>query len=455
MKEEAPVTSDFLSRKLNARNVFFARQNLLSVFPKRALHEPIISGSFLPRRRWHLLMSPPDIARVLQTNQDNYPKSFVMRNLLRPYLGDGLLLAENASWRRQRQVTAPVFVPRHVKTMTPLMMTAAENASQRIAHQPEGINIFEEMLTASLEIIASVTFARNNPEFRKTVEEKIRSFVTSNTIFSFADVMGIPGWVPRPGWRQRRLAIKEMQNLADRIIVRRLHQIDPSERDFLDLLIAGDPQNGSSFEKTDEIRNNLLTFIIAGHITTALAMSWTLYLLAFDQEAQSQVFSEVAELNKSALTSQDLPALDYTQSVLKEALRLYPPVSIVSRVAQKADILAGQNIRAGEIIVIPIYILHRHRALWENPDHFDPKRFHQKTQRSETEASRYAYLPFLDGPRSCIGQEFALNEAKIMIATLIRRFEFSLDPAFPPPRPMTTLTLRSEGGIHLIAKPRA
>jgi cytochrome P450 len=195
---------------------------------------------------------------------------------------------------------------------------------------------------------------------------------------------------------------------------------------------------------TSELRDNLLTFIVAGHETTALTLSWSLYLCAFDQAVQEAARAEAqGVLGGRAATAADVPALPLIRRIVDEALRLYPPAAFLARTAREADLLMGREVRPGDTVILPIYALHRHHALWPDPDRFDPSRF-----ADPRAIDRFAYLPFGDGPRVCIGASFALQEAVIILATLLARFRFTRVPGRDP-KPVMILTLRPEGGVWL------
>jgi cytochrome P450 len=197
-----------------------------------------------------------------------------------------------------------------------------------------------------------------------------------------------------------------------------------------------------------ELADNLLTFIVAGHETTALTLGWALYLCAFDPKIQEAARDEArALLQGRTATAEDVANLPLTRQIIDETLRLYPPAALVSRTAKRADTLCGREVRAGDTVMLPIYALHRNALLWDNPDSFAPARF---ADRKSIE--RYAYLPFGDGPRVCIGASFALQEAVIILATLLSRFRFTAVPG-KSPKPVMILTLRAEGGIWLTVDP--
>ena len=238
--------------------------------------------------------------------------------------------------------------------------------------------------------------------------------------------------------------MRDMKRVADQAIEdRRLRGARPVP-DLLDLLLAGEDSASGRKMTVAELRDNLLTFIVAGHETTALTLAWSLYLCAFDPAVQAAAGAEArAVLGDRPAGARDLAALPLTRRIVDEALRLYPPAAFLSRTARVADKLCGREVRKGDTVILPIYALHRHHKLWVDPDRFDPARF-----ADPKSIDRFAYLPFGDGPRVCIGASFALQEAVIILATLLARFRFS-QVAGRDPKPVMILTLRPEGGVWL------
>ncbi len=424
-----------------------ARRNVLEIIPEIATHAPIISGA--TGKRWHMVMDPEALHRILREKVGNYPKSVVTKLILEPAIGDSLFVAEGAEWMWQRRTAAPVFTHRNVSALAPVMTLAAERASARIAASAgRAANLFDEMVTATFEVISDVTLSGGGAFDRAAVHTAIEDYISQTAKVSLLDVLGAPAWVPRPGRLFTGAAMRMTKRLADRAIDARRAAGGNVPPDLLDLLLAGaDPETGRRMT-TSELRDNLLTFIVAGHETTALTLSWSLYLCAFDAAIQAEARAEAqAVLGDRAATAEDLPRLPLVRRIVDEALRLYPPAAFLSRTALAADELCGREVRPGDTVMLPVYALHRQHALWQNPDAFDPSRF-----ADPKAIPRFHYLPFGDGPRICIGASFALQEAVIILATLLARFRFAPVPG-KDPKPVMILTLRPEGGVWLRVDP--
>jgi len=421
-----------------------ARNNVLSIIPYIATQQPVVSGT--TGVRWHMLMDPDAIRRVLLEELENYPKSDVTKNLLRPAIGESLFIAEGAHWRWQRRAAAPVFSHRNVSALAPVMSAAAEASLARIeAADKRASDIYAEMVRATFDITASVTLSGSALFSSDEVHRAIDAYIAAAGKLSLFDILGLPMWVPRPSRVMAGASLKQMKTIADDAVNSRRSAGAGDVPDLLDLLLEGeDPETGRSMS-TAELRDNLLTFIVAGHETTALTLAWAFYLCAFDQDIQNKARAEAqSALQGRTATAADLPNLPYCRMIIDEALRLYPPAALVSRTAQAPDTLAGREVKKGDTVMIPIYALHRNALLWDDPDAFRPERFAEKPQR-------YAYLPFGDGPRICIGASFALQEAVIILATLLAKRRFSPVKG-KTPDPVMILTLRPEGGVWLTSE---
>lgn len=420
-----------------------ARRNLIEIIPEIALHQPIVSGKMgVP---WHMVMDPEANRRILRDRLEDYPKSDVTKNILRPAIGDSMFVAEGAHWRWQRRAAAPVFSHRNVANLAPIMSNAAERSCARIdAQVGRAADLFAEMVTSTFEVISDVTFSGDEAFDRDGIHSAIDAYIDGSAKVSLFDVLGLPTWIPRPGRMMSSGSMRQMKSMADGVIDSRKAKADGEVPDLLDLLMAGEDPETKRKMNTSELRDNLLTFIVAGHETTALTLSWALYLCAFDQDVQDRARAEAQSvLNGEVATEADLANLPYIRQIIDETLRLYPPAAFLSRTAQEPDELCGRPIAKGDTVMLPVYALHRSRLLWDDPDAFDPDRF-----APGKKIDRFAYLPFGDGPRICIGMSFAVQEAVIILATILSRFKFTRVEG-KDPYPTLIVTLRPEGGVWL------
>lgn len=418
-----------------------ARRNLLEIVPELALKQPMVSGRTVAR--WHMLMDPGGLKRVLLDNHENYPKSRVTIRMVRPAIGDSLFVAEGAHWRWQRRAVAPVFAHRHLVALAPFMSAAAERAATRIAERaPATIDLYPEMVAATFDVICDVALSGNAQLDKASVSATTTRYFETIGKVSLFDILNFPSWVPRPAQLFYRRGISDMQGMLDRVIVERSE--GPRREDLLALMLeAADPETGRTMTP-EELRDNLLAFLVAGHETTALALAWALYLGAQDAEIAARLGEEAEVIGDGPALVEHFEDLPLHRQVIEEGMRLYPPVGMMSRTAKGPDELCGREIRKGDTVILPVYALHRHRMWWEEPDAFDPGNFDPEKTR---ERDRYLYLPFGGGPRICIGMNFAVTEATIIFATLMRRFAFS--DVGHHPKPVMLLTLRPEGGVKL------
>lgn len=429
------------------RSLKAARHNLLSIIPQIATTQPIVTGR--TGKRWHMVMDPDAIKHMLLENLDDYPKSIVTKNLLRPAIGDSLFIAEGAHWRWQRRTVAPVFSHRNVMNLAPIMGAAADRSCARIAAAgPRAVDMADDMVRTTFDVISEVTFSGDGTFDAGAVHASIDAYIAEAGKISLFDILGFPDWVPRPGRMMSGGAVKQMKRVADDAVEARRARGAKDVPDLLDLLLAGEDPETKRQMNTAELRDNLLTFIVAGHETTALTLAWSLYLCAFDQDVQDRARAEAQSVLQGRTASgEDVANLPFIRMIADEALRLYPPAAMVSRTAQVDDTLCGRKVKAGDTVIIPIYALHRNKLLWDDPDAFRPDRFADRKA-----VPRYAYLPFGDGPRICIGASFALQESVIILATLLSRFRFKPVPGRNPD-PVMIITLRPEGGVWLEAEP--
>lgn len=444
---DVPVFAPLASRPLGIWDSFAtARRNVLELIPAASLHLPILSGKSVGR--WHMVTDPTANRRILKEAPDDYPKSSVTKDILRPAIGESLFVAEGEHWRWQRKLAAPVFTHRNVAALGPVMTAAAERAADRIAaSRGRAADMLTEMVQATYEVISDVTFSGKDGFDRDALNRAIEAYLDDAAKVSILDILAVPTWVPRLSRERAKRLLAGPKASADGLIEARKRDGARPVPDLLDLLLAGG--DGSDRQMTtQELRDNLLTFILAGHETTALTLAWALYLCAFDPAVQEAARDEAAGVLGQGpaarpATAEDVAKLPYTRQIIDEALRLYPPGGFMSRTAKAPDVLAGHEVQPGDTVSLPVYALHRNHRLWEDPARFRPQRFADRAA-----IDRYAYLPFGDGPRICIGASFAIQEAVIILATLLARFRFTAVPGRVP-KPVMIVTLRPEGGVWL------
>lgn len=443
-----PVEAPFHSRPLNRLEIALAaRRNALEIIPALAYRQPIVSGDTLVR--WHMLADPAGLKRVLLDNQQNYPKSEIMRRMLRPAIGESLFNADGAAWKWQRQAVAPIFTHRNVVALTPAMSATAARACERLAASGGRAELVGEMLTATFDVICDVALSgRKHFDARAFGAAVTRYFKTAGRP-SLLDFLGVPAWIPRPGEWLVGSSVRTMHRMVAQAIEARRDQSAVRGDDLLDrMLAAEDPESGRKMTPEDLV-HNMQFFIVAGHETTALAISWALYLLANTPDYQDRARAEArAQLGGRVAEAGDLEAMPFVKQVLEEAMRLYPPVGLVARTALQSDELWGRSVRPNDVVFLPIWALHRHEMWWDAPRAFDPDRFSPSASAGR---DRYQYLPFGAGPRVCVGVNFAMMQAHIILATLVQRFRFA--PTQPGPRPIMTMTVRPEPGVFLSLDP--
>ncbi|WP_138424555.1 cytochrome P450 [Maritimibacter alexandrii] len=420
--------------------------NALALLPKIAFTQPIVSGHVV--RRFHMVMDPPSLKRILKDAAADYPKSEEAQAMLRPALGNGLFLAEGAHWRWQRRAAMPVFAPRNLTALTPVMTEAAEASCRRIAARPGRQDMYQEMLQTAFEVIAAVSMSEDTAIPREVAHRAIDRYLETAGKASLLDILKVPAFVPRPKRVVGKAIISDLIRATDKAVEARMGREPADPPPLLDLLIgASDPETGRTMT-AEELRDNLLTFLVAGHETTALTLSWALYLVAFDPAVQERARTEAREvLGDRPAGAEDVANLPYIRQILLETMRLYPPVAILSRTAMKPDQLRDREVRAGDVMLLPFYALHRSEVLWDDPNGFDPDRF-----ADPKAIDRYAFLPFGAGPRVCLGMDFAMQEAVIVLATMLARFRFTAIPGRDP-EPVMILSLRPKGGVWLDVEP--
>jgi cytochrome P450 len=429
------------------------RRNPLEIWGKADFERPFSIGrSILGLRA--AAHDPSAVRRVFLDNAANYRRDDLQLQVLNPGLGDGLLTAEGESWRLQRRSLAPLFSPRQVADFAPGMQRVAEATVERLNHRRDGAvtDVGELTSRMALEVLEQTLFSqglgREASEFQRAVTSYFDSFGRLDPL----DLIGAPAFLPRFGRRRGRLALKFFNEAVDAIIATRKALLDrggEGPRDVLTLLLAAkDSESGAGLPDAS-IRANIVTFIMAGHETTANGLTWTLYLLSQSPEWRGRA-EEEAERVFDPRRPASFEQCEVLRAVFEEALRLYPPVAMLAREAIADDEILGVRVPAGTVVAISPYVLHRRRGLWDNPDAFDPSRF---LGERRDRIDRFAYIPFGAGPRVCIGIPFAMQEAIIILANLLKAFRFDLVEGCAV-MPQQRVTLRPRGGMRMHAKRR-
>jgi cytochrome P450 len=397
----------------------------------------------------YLLCHPEHIAYVLQGNPRNYGKSRFTEQV-RPLLGQGLATSDGTLWRTQRRLVQPAFHRERLAAFLDTITTATHAMLTRWGtHAPAGtvIDILAEMTRLTGEVIVRALFGTALPEVGRTM------FADFTTVTSYlrTHMLALTPWstrLPTPGRRRFVAALARLDTLVWQSIQARRQQ-DGDRGDLLSLLLeARDPATGEPMS-AQQLRDEVMTLLFAGHETTALALTWTWYLLAHHAEVATRLWRDVAAVLAGRVpTLADLPRLAYTRMVIEEALRLYPPVWMIARAARADDVIGGYPIPAHTTVFLSPYLTDRHPAFWPEPERFDPERF---APPRAAERPPGAYFPFAAGPRACIGAPLAMKEAQLIVAQVVQAYGFDLvvgQRIVPQPR----LTLRPRTGVHLILR---
>jgi cytochrome P450 len=431
------------------------RANPLATWTEEHFEKLVVAGEGV-LGRITVVSDPAAVRHILVDNAANYRKDDLQRRVLAPGLGNGLLTAEGDEWKLQRRTLAPLFAPRNVAGFFPTMVGGAERLVRRWRRRDgRTLDISLEMTRVTLDILERTIFTRGLARDPDALGRAITRYFEALGPIDPLDVFGMPDWLPRIGRLRARPAIRFFGEVVGELIETRRALMRAEEappRDILTLLLeAADPETGQGLSDV-EVRANIVTFIGAGHETTANALSWSLYLLSQAPRARERIEREVDEvLGARVITPDDLARLVFTRAVLDEAMRLYPPVPFMSRTAIADDIIGDLKIPKGSLVTMAPYVLHRHRRLWDAPDAFDPDRFMPERRGA---IDRFAYLPFGAGPRVCIGASFALQEAVTVLASIVQAGRLDLVEGHEV-RPLHRVTLRPEGGLPMRVKLRS
>jgi cytochrome P450 len=398
------------------------RTNALTMWPRAAYVQDSITRTFMGRTT--VLMNEPDgIHHVLVGNPGNFRRSPASIRILRPIIGEGLLLSEGEAWKLQRRTIAPALAPRVMPMLASHIVTSTSRAiGQLAAKSQQPIDLLAAMQSLALDIAGRSMFSMEMDQYGAAMRRLLTEFGQTYAKPHLLDILlppSIPTWHDLGRARFKR----RWMGLIETILDARLKQPEPeTPRDLFDLLRAArDPETGAGFSP-EQLRDQVATLILAGHETTAVTLFWAIILLAEAPDEQQRVADEAAGATIEPETAHAAMAqLVRTRAVVNETLRLYPAAFTLVRETIARGRAGAVDLPAGTLVMIAPWVLHRHQALWQDPDAFIPDRF----MPDQPAPPRFAFMPFGAGPRICVGAQFALAEATLVLASLIGRFRIS------------------------------
>lgn len=423
-----------------ARRVASLIRNPMEAWPRAVYEERVwkapIGGVFL--------MDPQAIGAMLVEHSDAFGHGALFRRLFSPVWGKGILTAEGPEWRWQRRAAAPAFRAAQMAALAPRMRIAAETALRRWQVAPEDsiFDIAEDAATIAFDVLMETLLSGGEDFDRASARRRIEAFMGQLARMRPSYFLAPDSYHEKRGLASSAEA-QALRDDVDRMIRRRRDA--PPRGDLVDLLMAAaDPETGRPMDDAI-LRDNILGFIVGGHETSAVALSWSLYLASEHRATGDRLRAEVEQVTGGApIEAEHVERLVFTRQVILEAMRLYPPGHTLVRIASRTMDIAGTTIRAGTRVIVPIYALHRHRMWWTDPEVFDPDRFAPGVAPPD----RHVYLPFGAGPRICLGAAFAMTELVVVLATLMRDARFGL-VAGHRVWPIAGLALRPEGGLPM------
>ncbi len=439
-----------VSRRHSLATLIAIVRNPIEATPAECFHEPLVAAPLFGRPRLYLC-DPVLIHEAYVRNADRLSKGVVVPRVLGPAFGNGLLSADGAQWRHQRRAAAPAFAHEKLLACLPAMIAAAEATRDGWLASGGVVDINHAMTATTFAIIADTMLSGAGAVDAARFEHHLATYLGATGWLAGIAMVGLPASTPFPGRRRAMAAAKWLRtSVGSMVAERRATQNGGHRQDLVSLLLAArDIETGAGLDDA-EVTDNLLTFIAAGHETTAQGLAWTLRLLADEPNVEAEVLAEIEAVTEGEpLRPEHVARLDFVRRVFSESMRLYPPAPVIERRVEHAMVIGGHGVAAGTILVVPIHALHRRAGLWKDPLRFDPSRFapeHVETRH------RYGYMPFGAGPRSCIGAGFSMLEGVAILAVLLRAVRPSAVESIPSPR--MRITLRPSRPIRMRVAPR-
>ncbi len=421
-------------------------RNPLSALPEAIYEEPIV---FFDKAATPIVwVADPSLVKAVMLDKRHiFQKPPSIRRVLGGLLGRGILIADGDDWKWQRQASAPMFRHQDLQGFVPTIVGAAQRRMDLWARTPQSTlrPIDHETREITFDVIAATLLPSGEGLLAPAVDTAMHKFQNATAWTMVYSMLKLPEWVPRPGKGSKQRGERMMRSSVRNMLAERRTMTNPPDDLMQRLINAKDPESGQTM--SDELLiDNLLTFYLAGHETTAKALAWTLYLLARSPDWEARLVEEIERVTAGGpVEAKHIDQLVLTTQVIKESMRLYPPAPQTSRMTVEDTDLGGHAIKAGTQVIVPIYAIQRHKKLWIDPNRFDPDRF---AADKESKISRYQYLPFGAGPRICIGMAFAMIEAVALLATMLRAAKYEITPGHEP-KPIARVTLVPSGGMPM------
>ena len=403
----------------------------------------------IPRPPTYLVNSPTGVRQVLVNNAKNYSKATIQYQALSLVTGSGLLTANTDLWRKRRPIIQPAFHQKAMDNLIPVSQQAADRMAVELDGKGAGVvtDVDQFMLNAALEVVGEFLFGSDLTADAHLITEA--TLQALEVVIMRARVpLSPPRKIPTPGNRILKRSLNTLDSAVASIVKSRTIAqplgVPASSLNLVDLLLAASTNEQIDLEG---IRDEVVTFIIAGHETVASALSWSIALLATHPQAQERVAAEGRAARGETLDSK-LAQLPYTQAVFSETLRLYPPAWLITRKALGPDCIDGHDIPTGALVITSPALLHRHPGIWSDPDSFNPERF-------LVHFPRESFIPFGAGLRQCIGKDFAYVEGVLMLSSLCERLKFEYPAGEILPESDPLVTIRPVGGVKLRTSRRA
>jgi cytochrome P450 len=438
---EAPLHPAGPPKDLIGGHLISLRRDSLGFLMRNLAYGELVHLKFLKYDAYQV--NHPDlVGQVLTKENQIWYKSLIYKTSLKDYIGEGLLNADGDFWRRQRKLMQPAF---HTKRIDAYAETMVDYTERMLADWKDGESrdIAQEMMQVTLYIVGKTLFDADLRSESSAVAHALEFMLEDVSNFS-QRIIQLPEWIPTPTRRKRNHTIDTLNQVIMPMIEKR-RQSKEDTGDLLSMLLLAQDDEGSGMSD-NQVRNESLTIVLAGHETTANTLTWTFYLLSQYPEVAEKLRAEVdTVLGKRRPNLADLKNLPYTEQVIKEAMRVYPPVWSVGRQNIEETTLGGYPVRRGSTAIIPIWSLHHDERLYPEPFVFRPERW---TETMESQLPRYAYLPFGGGPRVCIGNSFAMMEARLLLANIVQHFDLELIKGHPV-EPDPLITLRPKYGMKM------